>query len=463
MGRRVACLIGSCVAIAAVLAAPAPGRAATVSESFPGFADSSRLTLNGSATTPSGVLQLTWDDFHFKGSAFVTQALGLTAQSDVSTRFNFRLAGSGDGADGMTFAIQGAGPTALPAGSGGNGLGFLGIQPSLGVEIDTYQGSADPSGNHVAVVRGGDVDAHLASYTPGFDLENGATHTMWVDYSASLKRLSVYVAQGVVATRPATPVLTYAVDLPQVVGPSVNLGFTAATGGLSNAHQVTTWDFTATNVNTGTPPSSAATSASTAASTSTAAASATSTAAPRDAGDGERELSGVCGLVEVDAEWERDDAVGRVAVDVGRLPFQGQRVRHAGVGVDGAERCLDAVQLPVGGVGRWGGRDDVRDPGGWADGAAGWRRAGTGWGSWGSSRAWAWRSTPIRGRPIPAAITWRWSAAATLTLIWRATRRGSISRTARRTRCGSTTARRSSGCRSMWRRGWWRPGRRRRC
>ncbi len=61
------------------------------------------------------------------------------------------------GADGIAFGFQ---PISSSLGTGGQGLGFLGVQPSLAVEIDTHanEGFADPSEDHLAIFKNGDND-----------------------------------------------------------------------------------------------------------------------------------------------------------------------------------------------------------------------------------------------------------------------------------------------------------------
>jgi gliding motility-associated-like protein len=65
-----------------------------------------------------------------------------------------------DGADGIAFVLQ---PVSTSLGNTGQGLGFGGIVPSLGVTIDTYQNpdDNDPSYDHIAIQANGDVN-HLS-------------------------------------------------------------------------------------------------------------------------------------------------------------------------------------------------------------------------------------------------------------------------------------------------------------
>src|SRR5947209_3053301 len=66
-----------------------------------------------------------------------------------------------NGADGIAFVLQ---PVSTSLGGSGNGLGFGGIVPSLGVTIDTYQNTNDndPAFDHIGIQSNGDVD-HASS------------------------------------------------------------------------------------------------------------------------------------------------------------------------------------------------------------------------------------------------------------------------------------------------------------
>ena len=63
------------------------------------------------------------------------------------------------GGDGMAFVMQDVGTNLAPQGTGGN-LGYNGINPSLVIEFDTFEGTlnGDPSFDHVAMNRNGDID-----------------------------------------------------------------------------------------------------------------------------------------------------------------------------------------------------------------------------------------------------------------------------------------------------------------
>jgi len=95
----------------------------TFSKNFASFAGASGLTLNGNAAIAGSVLRLTTNLANQVGSAFLSNPVAIGPDSSINTRFVFRIHGSADGADGLTFVIQGNGATSL--GLVGGGLGDL--------------------------------------------------------------------------------------------------------------------------------------------------------------------------------------------------------------------------------------------------------------------------------------------------------------------------------------------------
>src|SRR3982750_3926209 len=98
--------------------------------------------------------------------------------------------------------------------------------------------SSDPNANHMAILSNGNVVAHLATFTPAWDLEDGQSQTVWIEYDGPSNDLRVYAIHGNVSQRPATPVMRMTIDLPAVVGGQAWFGFTAGTGGVANNHDI---------------------------------------------------------------------------------------------------------------------------------------------------------------------------------------------------------------------------------
>ncbi len=244
------------------------GLANAFSVNYTDFSDLSAFTLNGEAAiiNSSGpvyyngqnVLRLT-DYFWQVGSAFLTNPVNMGPDYSFSSYFTFQFTNTmgisdsdGPGADGITFTLQTVGSNVV-GGVGGN-LGYWGINPSVGIEFDTWDNRAQDgwNGNHVGI----DVDGSmfsLARYNVATRMNNGAIWYAWIDYNGTNDLLEVRLSQT--ASRPINPILSYTIDLPSILGsPYVYVGFTAATGGDSENHDIRSWQFT-TNVNTVPEPS----------------------------------------------------------------------------------------------------------------------------------------------------------------------------------------------------------------
>lgn len=208
---------------------------ATFSQNFATFASASGLTVNGNAAVTGGALRLASNIANQVGSAFLSSPITIGPNTSISSRWVFRVHGTADGADGMTFVIQGIG-------AAGGGLGYDGLGQSLAIEVDNYAGATDPNANHLGILSNGSVATHLATFTPAWDLEDGLSHTVWVEYDGPANQLRVYAAQGNVAIRPANPVMAATVDLPALVGSQAWFGFTGTTGGAFNNHDIESWN-----------------------------------------------------------------------------------------------------------------------------------------------------------------------------------------------------------------------------
>jgi peptide-N4-(N-acetyl-beta-glucosaminyl)asparagine amidase len=155
------------------------------------------------------------------------------------------------GGDGFAFVIQNNSETAL--GEGGSGMGYSGIANSLAVEFDTTQNppeewggtQGDPNANHLSVQSRGtlpnsaDPTYSLGTTTTIPALADGAIHQAQITYTPG--SLSIYL-DGF-----TTPVLTVPVDLAttlELTDGEAWLGFTAATGGRSQAHAIRAFSVT---------------------------------------------------------------------------------------------------------------------------------------------------------------------------------------------------------------------------
>src|SRR5205085_7307788 len=105
-----------------------------------GFAGATgSLTLSGSALINASKLELTNGGGGQSGAAFTTAKVDV---SSFATQFTFQLTAGAGTADGFTFTLQNAAPTAR--GSSGGGLGYgpdhaggtIGISPSVAIKFD---------------------------------------------------------------------------------------------------------------------------------------------------------------------------------------------------------------------------------------------------------------------------------------------------------------------------------------
>jgi hypothetical protein len=186
---------------------------------------SSDFSLNGSATQEwdgkDGYIVLTEAAANQSGSMF--WSLPLTTATFTAT-FTVEI-GGGSGADGMVFVfLDETDPTVL-SGTGSN-LGSFGLS-GYGVEFDTYFSSSmgDLSSNHIAVTSTDDFTAIVEdSSIP--TLHNGGEIAVEVFFDAG--DIEVYLNGTLYIS---TTISGYAITSPM-------FGFTAATGGLNDAHIV---------------------------------------------------------------------------------------------------------------------------------------------------------------------------------------------------------------------------------
>ena len=216
---------------------------------FDDFSDTSQLTFNGNATQVGNVLRLTSAEKIQRGSSFFNQPLAVGSNTSFETQFQFQLSGGTGGADGFTFMLQNNTEGLNSLGMKGGGLGYRDILQSLAIDFDTYQNNGDLNNNHISILRDGDVNNALAAIAAPFDLNSGSILNAWVDYDGVSDLLEVFLADTTI--KPETATLALNIDLASVVGSQAFLGFSAATGGLDNNHDILNWEFTTLSPNPG--------------------------------------------------------------------------------------------------------------------------------------------------------------------------------------------------------------------
>jgi len=173
------------------------------------------------------------------GSVWYEDKVSLYNSFDIYFDMNLGCL-DGPGADGIAFVFQ---PISTSIGTGGGGLGYQGIVPSLAVEFDTYQNGnyLDPPFDHVSVMRNGNVDhgnpdnlvGPVGILNGNVNAEDCRFHKVLIRWMATNATLEVYVD---CALR-----LRYSGNVVKDIfrnDPNVYFGFTAATGGSINVQQI---------------------------------------------------------------------------------------------------------------------------------------------------------------------------------------------------------------------------------
>jgi hypothetical protein len=159
--------------------------------------------------------------------------------------FQFQISQpSSKGADGFAFVIQNNASPLL--GNAGAGLGYSSVPNSLAIEFDTFQNpeATDPDANHIGIHSRGsganstDESASLARVVPPIDLSDGQIHTVLVRYQGG--QLRIFVDDLI------TPALKLPIDLSTLINLDNGgawVGFTSATGGEFENHDMLMWSF----------------------------------------------------------------------------------------------------------------------------------------------------------------------------------------------------------------------------
>lgn len=138
------------------------------------------------------------------------------------------------GADGMVFVFTGG---RYRVGYTGEGIGFAGLRPSVGIELDTWLNEHlnDPIEDHIAIMANGRVGHYndLAGPLPIPNIEDCKQHRLAVRWDPVEDMLSVEIDYE--------EVISAEVDLVQDIfngQEEIFWGVTAATGRYNNYHEV---------------------------------------------------------------------------------------------------------------------------------------------------------------------------------------------------------------------------------
>lgn len=158
-----------------------------------------QYTINGTAIRDNcHCYSLTPEDYYKAASAWNNTKIDLR-QSFTFTFDVYLGCLDQEGADGIVFGLQQVSNTAL--GINGDGLGFKGILPSVGVTLDTYRNLSDndPVYDHIAIQVNGDVDHRTTNNIAGpikisptsDNVEDCKWHTLTISWNAATKQYDI--------------------------------------------------------------------------------------------------------------------------------------------------------------------------------------------------------------------------------------------------------------------------------
>jgi Bacterial lectin len=127
-------------------------------------------------------------NFYYKNPILFRDCKG--AVFPFSVYFAMRMTHTSSRADGITFIIQ---SVSAAAGGYGGGIGYAGINNSIGIAFDTYYngGNNDINNNHIELDLDGNVVSEQASICPT-DLSDGRVKHVWIDYDEN-QTVKVYI------------------------------------------------------------------------------------------------------------------------------------------------------------------------------------------------------------------------------------------------------------------------------
>lgn len=222
------------------------GQAGAAVISYTDFSSVAGLTLNSSAAQAGNVLRVTPANYSQSGSAFSTSTVSLASNASFSTFFQFRFTGAGGacdgqgcGADGLVFVVQTVGNN---VGGLGGGIGYAGINNSVGIEFDTWNngGGDNNSSNHIGIDVNGSVTSVVLAEVTEADMNNGDIWNAWIDYNGGTNLLEARLGRS--SVRPTNAILSLTRNLATDLGTTnAFVGFTSGTGAAFANHDVLSW------------------------------------------------------------------------------------------------------------------------------------------------------------------------------------------------------------------------------
>lgn len=200
----------------------------------------SQYILNGAATQNScNCYTLTPAQFTQAGSVWNSNKINLNNPFDFW--FNVYLGCvDANGADGIVFMLQ---PISTSIGSTGEGMGFSGISPSIGITLDTWQNFNlnDPTYDHISIqangnaLHGSDLAGPVQISPANENIEDCQWHILRITWDPATQWLRGYFDNVLRVEAQINMINTIFNN-----DPNVYWGFTAATGGAHNLQQFCT-------------------------------------------------------------------------------------------------------------------------------------------------------------------------------------------------------------------------------
>ena len=200
------------------------------------------VTYGDAVNLGGGCYQLTDSSTEQRGAVWYFGTVDVSQSWEMTA--NVFMGSSNSGADGLVFVLRD--PISSTLGASGSRLGYGGagsyeaIQPSLGVEIDTYMANSigDPWFDHIAILSNGVVDHNapetlsvpVPAMADSSNIETGEEFELRISYCASSQQMTVFWDDQERTSQ--------IVGLEYIGTNLVKWGFTASTGGLSNQHRV---------------------------------------------------------------------------------------------------------------------------------------------------------------------------------------------------------------------------------
>ena len=201
-----------------------------------GFTSTTGLQLNGSTTWNQSAARLTLTNGgkNEAGSAFYTTPVNVQA---FTNDFSFQLTQAL--ADGFTFTIQSAGPTALGAVGGSLGYGAA-MKASIAVKFDLYSNAGEGT-DSTGMYTGGAMPTVPAEdmTSSGVILRSGDVMSVHMTYDGAT--LTMTITDATVGKSFSN---SWSVNIPTLVGGSTAyVGFTAGAGGETATQEIITWNY----------------------------------------------------------------------------------------------------------------------------------------------------------------------------------------------------------------------------